>query len=128
MERERESESNLVKETGIKQQGKKKLNPRKTPLANPGSVMISRFRTYKAFLEYVNLSNNLTISGEKLEIGKKYYIHIGKGNNSTLIKNIMKSRPWWSFVEDPSDSKINFVWTQIRQGDVLGHCRPIKND
>lgn len=40
----------------------------------------------------------------------------------------MKSRPWWGFIEDPTDSKTNFVWTQIRQNDILSQCRPIKND
>jgi hypothetical protein len=31
---------------------------------------------------------------------KPYVIYVGKGNNSTLIKNIIKNRPWWVLTED----------------------------
>jgi hypothetical protein len=40
----------------------------------------------------------------------KYFV--GKGNNSSLVNQILKSRFWWSKVENIEDA--NLVWTQIK--------------
>jgi hypothetical protein len=58
---------------------------------------------------------------------KPYVIYVGKGNNSTLIKNIVKNRPWWVVTEDRSDPNINMVWTQLRQNDVLNEFKSLKD-
>lgn len=58
---------------------------------------------------------------------KPYVIYIGKGNNSTLIKNVVKSRPWWIITEDKDDPNINMVWTQIRQNEVLADYKSLKD-
>jgi hypothetical protein len=58
---------------------------------------------------------------------KPYVIYVGKGNNSTLIKNIVKNRPWWGVTEDRSDPNINMVWTQLRQNDVLNEFKSLKD-
>ncbi len=42
----------------------------------------------------------------------KYKFYVGKGNNSLLIKSLMKRRFWWTLEEDPK--KANFVWTQLK--------------
>jgi hypothetical protein len=46
----------------------------------------------------------------KMENRYKYYI--GPGNNSLLIKSLMKRRFWWVQEDDPK--KANFVWTQLK--------------
>ena len=37
---------------------------------------------------------------------------MGKGNNSVLVKTIIKHRPWWSIVGP--DAEANLQWTQGR--------------
>jgi hypothetical protein len=43
---------------------------------------------------------------------EKFKFYVGKGNNSLLIKSLMKRRFWWTLEEDPK--KANFVWTQLK--------------
>jgi hypothetical protein len=38
------------------------------------------------------------ISSEK-EGGQYYKAFVGKGNNSVLVKNIIKNRPWWTICQ-----------------------------
>lgn len=39
----------------------------------------------------------------------KYYV--GRGNNSNLIKSVMKNRFWW---EESCLDEADFIWTQIK--------------
>ena len=41
----------------------------------------------------------------------KYKVCIGKGNNSLLVKSLMKRRFWWE-ITDTMDSSVNFYWSQ----------------
>lgn len=44
----------------------------------------------------------------------KYYV--GAGNNSAMIKGLMKRRFWWVSSEDPDECC--FVWTQIKVNSI----------
>lgn len=46
------------------------------------------------------------------ESGPSYKAFVGKGNNSILIKNVIKSRPWWILSQDGSE--VNLHWTQVK--------------
>ena len=48
----------------------------------------------------------------KYKSENKYKFYVGKGNNSMLIKSLMKRRFWWEKVDDPKQA--NFVWTQLK--------------
>jgi len=40
----------------------------------------------------------------------KYYV--GPGNNSLMVRNIMKQRWWWYLNNDKADfEEVNFIWT-----------------
>ena len=54
----------------------------------------------------------LTDNSDKYKAENKYKYYIGKGNNSMLIKSLMKRRFWWTAVDDPKEA--NFVWTQLK--------------
>jgi hypothetical protein len=36
------------------------------------------------------------------EGGQYYKAFVGKGNNSVLVKNIIKNRSWWALCQDES--------------------------
>jgi hypothetical protein len=42
---------------------------------------------------------------------------VGKGNNSVLVKNIIKNRPWWSLSQD--EGECQFLWSQSRSAKFL---------
>ena len=37
-------------------------------------------------------------------------VFIGRGNNSEIVKSLIKKRFWWTVSNDPLESQ--FVWTQ----------------
>ena len=51
---------------------------------------------------------------EELKIDRKYKAWIGGGNNSPLIKELMKRRFWWTITEERGNYDVNFMWTQLK--------------
>lgn len=56
---------------------------------------------------------------EDIKADKKYKVWIGNGNNSPLIKQLMKRRFWWQITEDRTNLDVNFIWTQLRVNDYF---------
>ena len=46
------------------------------------------------------------------ESQQTYKAFVGKGNNSILIKSIIKSRPWWVLTQEAGEA--NLLWTQMK--------------
>lgn len=46
-----------------------------------------------------------------------YYVYVGKGNNSQLIKKIMTKRSWWKLTETPENA--HFTWFQWKNKKLL---------
>lgn len=44
---------------------------------------------------------------------------MGGGNNSNLIKGLMKRRPWFQLTEKAQDAQ--FVWTQIKIPSIFAN-------
>ncbi len=42
----------------------------------------------------------------------KIKFYVGPGNNSNLIKGVMRRRPWFALTDKVSEA--NLVWTQIK--------------
>ena len=65
-------------------------------------------------LQYAhNIYINLDLKNEELNNRSrrvKYYV--GPGNNSSMIKGLLKRRYWWVMSEDRN--QCSFVWTQIK--------------
>jgi hypothetical protein len=40
-----------------------------------------------------------------------YKYAVGTGNNSMVVRTIMKNRFWWTFTEKPVMGDLNFLWT-----------------
>jgi hypothetical protein len=45
-------------------------------------------------------------------IANKYRVYIGRGNNSLLVKSLMKRRFWWEIVDSFEDGSVNLYWSQ----------------
>jgi len=51
------------------------------------------------------------------ESSATYKAFVGKGNNSILVKTIIKARPWWTLCQE--DTEANLSWTQSRDPKFL---------
>jgi len=78
-----------------------------------------REQAYKEFMLRMNFSFNVTIRlpVEKTFTSYKYFL--GKGNNSIMIRAMMKQRWWWTQVENKEASDLNFMWTQLKQNKFI---------
>lgn len=52
---------------------------------------------------------------------EKYKFYVGRGNNSNLIKSIMKQRWWWAETNEPAYAQ--FVWTQLKHQPTIDRQR-----
>jgi hypothetical protein len=81
------------------------------------SNYLKKLKNYFDFLFKVNFSNNIYVdlNLEKSEEIKEYHcykVFVGRGNNSTLVENIIKRRFWWQVTHNSNDDSIDFYWTQ----------------
>ena len=105
------SKENL--EEGV-QMKKKRRNNGKNKKITINYVFLAKLQSYHNFILKINLSNGILIKPEKIP----YRIFIGKGNNSELIRNVIKERWWWQLC-DSFDSNVNFLWTQLKNQEFL---------
>lgn len=45
-------------------------------------------------------------------------MYVGPGNNSLLIKSLLKRRPWLEVVENVNEDGVQFYWTQNKINEV----------
>ena len=82
--------------------------------------------TYRELIFLVNFAHKVfdpltlieTISLAKTQRNSiaKYSYYVGSGNNSMLIRVLMKRRPWWYQVKQIENA--NFVWTQLKIASI----------
>jgi hypothetical protein len=52
------------------------------------------------------------------EYNHKFKAFVGKGNNSLLVKSLIKRRSsWWTFTEKYEEA--NLIWTQIKIPEIF---------
>lgn len=51
------------------------------------------------------------------ESGPTYKAFVGKGNNSILVKSIIKARPWWTLCQEENEAHL--VWAQSKNQKIL---------
>jgi hypothetical protein len=59
-------------------------------------------------INIISASNNFI---PKAKLPYKYFV--GQGNNSYLVKSLIKQRWWWVSIEKKEMETANFVWTQL---------------
>ena len=48
-----------------------------------------------------------------------YKFYVGKGNNATMVRTLLKARFWWQLHDKEDIEKVNFMWTQLRKNSVM---------
>lgn len=80
------------------------------------TVYERKILSYIKFLYKVNCSNCIYTDLSLSSTQKSYKVKVGGGNNSELIKNLIKRRFWLeidnSLQIDDKESKISFIWSQ----------------
>ena len=71
--------------------------------------------SYHDFLWKINYSNGLYVKASDQDT--IYRVYVGHGNNSNLIKNIIKRRYWWNFTDKPENAHL--VWTQLKLNNIF---------
>jgi hypothetical protein len=76
-------------------------------------LFMPRFETYyyRDLLWKVNFSNEMVVE-PPLEYEHRLRVFVGKGNNASLIRGLLKRRIWLAITDRIEDA--NFVWTQIK--------------
>ena len=73
------------------------------------NVKINKF---KEFLFLINFAHKVYRELDIHKYSSNFKIFIGKGNNSNLIKAIIKRRFWFEITKNMEEA--NFVWTQLK--------------
>lgn len=98
---------------------KKKVEKKKGKGLSIKPEILEKYKTFLDFTGLMNLTNNLRVI--VTEHIPNYVLYVGKGNNSSLIKQLFRTyRPWWTLEEfNPSSANINLHWYQLRQNNIL---------
>lgn len=83
----------------------------------------NKMKSYREFLFQMNLAHGCydpVRFSEDCNMFKndwKYRAYVGRGNNSLLIKGLLKRRFWW--IIDEEASHCQFVWTQLKMNSYF---------
>ena len=109
---------NLSKKNISSSANNKGSNEQRTRDLDPLSQ--AKLSSYKDWMFKINFSFNVIVKPPSTSpnfVPYKYFI--GKGNNTLLLKTLMKQRWWWAPVESQEDTNVNFIWTQWKQNPFL---------
>ena len=87
----------------------------KKAMKNRGWLLHARESIMREFSTSLNASNGISIIPQ--ESCYKYYV--GKGNNSTLVKQVLSTRWWLTCVEEDHLPNVNLVWAQSVNSEYL---------
>lgn len=93
-------------------------------------LYMKKLKSFLDFIFKINYSNKIYISLQLADDNyniKKYKVFIGKGNNSLLIKSLLKRRFWLEIVDNEDDEDISFYWSQNKI-NKLHYKQPISKN
>jgi len=95
--------------------------PFKSALRDHSWVSKARQHLVQSFSLSLRLSNGVSLASET---HTPYTYYLGRGNNHNLVKNCLKSRGYWTRVDEDVDlEEVNLVWTQGKV-KYLFRCYP----
>lgn len=81
-----------------------------------------RDKVYLDFLSKLRQSNGVKLG----DFGLRYFrFYIGSGNNSKLVKRVVKKRWWWIASDSIKDAQ--FIWTSVKKAKAF-RCLPATNN
>lgn len=92
------------------------------------TVYDHKISTYRDFIFKVNLAHgrfDALLLKEDINYHKndfKYRAYVGRGNNSLLIRSLLKRRFWWVIEEDHKNC--HFIWTQLKINGCFDREKP----
>jgi hypothetical protein len=84
-------------------------------------LSFSKEKILRYLYNAINKSNgdNLPDNSKSLAPFHQNRFYVGRGNNSILVRSVIKQRWWWSMNEKENFMNSNFVWTQWRKNKHL---------
>jgi hypothetical protein len=49
----------------------------------------------------------------------QFKLCVGKGNNHTLVRSILKERWWWAISEKEDFDEVSFIWTAWKKNHLM---------
>jgi hypothetical protein len=77
-----------------------------------------KLRNYHENIQKVWLSNNI-VKHIPTNYKEPLRVTIKPGNNSKLVKNIMRKRWWWSIENNSANS--HFIWSQLKDKNIFSN-------
>lgn len=90
IEKEGNSQEKIIQTVEKKEEIKSRKIIKKPIFLGSLQFEISAYQRFEFFMRSINFSNNITINPTKLPC--VYKVYVGKGNNQTLIRKLMKNR------------------------------------
>lgn len=56
---------------------------------------------------------------------RSYKWYVGEGNNSGVVKAVIRGRTWWNITKKDKINEWEFVWTSWKQGKILSTMKRI---
>ena len=56
---------------------------------------------------------------------RSYKWYIGEGNNSTVVKAVVRGRTWWNLAKKDKIDEWEFVWTSWKQSKIMSTMKQI---
>ena len=66
-----------------------------------------------------SIFHQLNLASEDSLKVKKLKAYVGPGNNSSMIKSLLKRRFWWTVCDNINSEDVSFVWTQIKVNNIF---------
>ncbi|CAD8098530.1 unnamed protein product [Paramecium primaurelia] len=85
-------------------------------------IFQERYASMRHYFNIMNLSNCLFVQPTQ----NIYKAYVGKGNNGMLVRQIIKSRWWWSIQDE--QEQCHFVWTQLKVNTIHENMKALNRN
>ncbi len=90
-------------------------------------LVLTKVNFFRQFCQFVGLSYNFMVDYQGPSTPFRAYI--AKGNNSHLVRTVLRARFWWTVDEEMQPGmSYHLIWTQVRNNNVLEAIRQERHD
>ena len=73
------------------------------------------------------LENENNKDHQKFPNSNLYHAYIGEGNNSQVVRTVLKARNWWCVKEKLKAKDWNFIWTQWLKRKIIDKLEGVQS-